>query len=332
MICLWKQCRFPAADNGVSRGSILLIALWSIFLLSAFAVVLGYEVRQKLTLVSRLELREKSFFAAQAGVLKGIAELKKEGPVAIVSLKDKWNNNPEFNGLSIGEAKADIRIVDEERKININRADFTVLSKVFQSILKWDQTRAAELAACVVDWRDADDALTLPAGSAETAYYKELPHPYAAKNADFEVLDELLFVRGMDTCSYAKVMDYVTIYGNGKVNINTASKEVLMALGLDEDISDKILAFRSGRDKIEGTDDDNVFVSAAEIISGLASEYTFSEQQKNTLSEVIVKYLDTKSANFTIDVTVGIHNRPDTGKVSCVVTRMGKILYWQVTK
>jgi type II secretory pathway component PulK len=52
----------------------------------------------------------------------------------------------------------------------------------------------AELAASIVDWRDADDEVT--SGGAESEYYLLLADPYYCKNAPFETLDELLLVKG----------------------------------------------------------------------------------------------------------------------------------------
>jgi hypothetical protein len=53
-----------------------------------------------------------------------------------------------------------------------------------------------DVAAAIVDWRDEDsDAMT---NGAESDYYLSLPEPYYAKNAPFETVDELLWVRGID--------------------------------------------------------------------------------------------------------------------------------------
>lgn len=50
-----------------------------------------------------------------------------------------------------------------------------------------------DLAAAMVDWRDADDELT--PGGAESEHYLAQPEPYQARNGAFETVEELLLVR-----------------------------------------------------------------------------------------------------------------------------------------
>ena len=60
------------------RGSILIFTLFVLCLLTVFCVQLGYGVRQKLTLVSRLETRQRLRLAADAGIKIGIAVVREE--------------------------------------------------------------------------------------------------------------------------------------------------------------------------------------------------------------------------------------------------------------
>lgn len=76
-------------------------------------------------------------------------------------------------------------ITDEAGKLNVNSASAAVLSKL--------PNMTTEIAAAIVDWRDADD--TPGSGGAESSYYLTLPTPYQAKNAPFESVDELLMVK-----------------------------------------------------------------------------------------------------------------------------------------
>ena len=45
-----------------------------------------------------------------------------------------------------------------------------------------------------------------------------------------ESLDELLLVNGMTKDIFERIKDYVTVWGSGMVNINTAGREVLWLL------------------------------------------------------------------------------------------------------
>ena len=76
-------------------------------------------------------------------------------------------------------------VTDEAGKLNVNSASAAVLGKL--------PNMTTDIAAAIVDWRDADD--TAGSGGAESAYYLTLPTPYQAKNAPFESVDELLMVK-----------------------------------------------------------------------------------------------------------------------------------------
>ena len=87
----------------------------------------------------------------------------------------------------------------------------------------------------IQDWRDPNEEHRL--NGAESDYYPGLPGPYRSKNADFE--------RGRAAAGAGDhpgdplrpsrtpgLAEYLTVWGTGAVNVNTASPVVLRALGL----------------------------------------------------------------------------------------------------
>lgn len=323
----------------------MIVALWSLCLLSAFAVILNYQVRQALVLANRLDQKDKLRLIAEAGVLQGIMELKNDPERTYFSLGDSWSDNPgAFQNMQVGDGQVSLTYdyfdnksgllatgygcVDEESKININKAELKVLARLFKVVLPCDDTLAQELAACILDWRDADSELSLPSGSAEYFYYSGLSSSYAAKNSPLEVPEELLLVKGFSDNVFEKIKDYVTIYGEGRVNINTTSEVVLFALGLDEDIAKKIILYRLGEDGVRGTLDDNVFVLNAEIVPRLSQAFPFSASQVEQINGVAAQFLGVSSSNFSIRATARLNAR-NFLTVSSVVKRNGKILYWR---
>ena len=329
------------------KGSILLLVLWSLCLLGTFALILSYGVRQRLALVGRLDERDQLHFIAEAGVKKAIAQLKNEESKTYDALKDGWSNNPgAFKDIELGEGRFSVTynylneqsgfletgygLVDEESKLNLNKAGLAALERIFKIAAGLNEVEAQELAASIVDWRDEDSALSIPWGSAEDSDYRDLAYPYEAKDADFEVLEELLLVKGMTKESFEKLRPYVTIYGNGKVNVNTASRVVLLALGFSDDLAEKILSFRSGEDKVCGNADDNVFESASELASKLAGPYRLNDSEIAQLNAISGQDLNTNSRNFMVRSVASLNNRKITSEVVAVVSREeGKVLSWQ---
>jgi type II secretory pathway component PulK len=82
-------------------------------------------------------------------------------------------------------AQARWGLEDEASKINLNYAPAEVLARLPRV------TR--EIAAAIVDWRDADQ--NAGEGGAEDEYYSTLNPPYKCKNQPFETVEELLLVR-----------------------------------------------------------------------------------------------------------------------------------------
>jgi type II secretory pathway component PulK len=319
---LLKQSAYRWALNS-SGGSILLITLWSLFLLAAFAVTLGYEVRQKATLSNRLDVRERLYLLAEGGILKGISKLTEENSREFLTLNY-------LNGIS-GQSTPDffVSASDEEAKININKCGLEELSRLFQIVLGFEETKAQELAACIIDWRDPDEQLSLALDSAESPYYKNLAHPYGAKNADFEIFDELLLVKDVTPQIYQRIKPYITLYGSGKINVNTASIEVLAAIGFSKELADKIILFRSGKDTLEGTPDDSVFASVPDISVKLSQAYQLGEPELEQLKLISDMHLEVSSGHFLISSTAKLQNSKLANRISCVADNQGKILYWQ---
>lgn len=338
-----KRLVSPAAID--KKASILILVLWAICFLAGFAIILGYGVRQKLALAYRLEERDKLRLVAEAGIKKAIIELTREIPESYAALADQWSNNPAvFKDIGISGYRVDIcynyldeksglyetryGLIDEERKININRAPRIVLERLFGIVLGFDEVKAQELAAAIVDWRDADSELSIPIGSAESAYYRSQKYPYEAKDSSFEVLRELLLVKGMDEEIFKKIKGYLTIYGNFRVNINTATKAVLLALGMSEDLAEKILLFRAGEDGIAGTSDDNIFDTPGNILPRLSQFYHLSASEIALLSTIVEQFLGANSNNFTVRCTAGLQEKKSSQEVISVIDRSGRILSW----
>jgi type II secretory pathway component PulK len=338
--------------KSISRdsGSILIIALWSICLLATFAVILSYGVRQKAALVKRLDEKSKLRLIAEAGAERAIIELcakdiEEEG-ADYDAFDAGWSNDVMvFKNVSVGDGQFSVSydvpnekseltetrygLVDEESKININKADQFLLRRLFKIALDFNDGKAQQLAAAIVDWRDSDSQLSVPLGSAEDSDYRALKYPYESKDAEFEVPDELLLVKDMDEELFAKLKGLITIYGSGKININTAPSAVLLCLGLGASTVNKIMAFRYGDDNILGTEDDGVFVNHAEIVPKLSRFQPLSDSEAAELSQAANQYLVVKSTIFSARSIAKVAGGRGTAEVICFIDRDGNILYWQ---
>jgi general secretion pathway protein K len=152
--------------------------------------------------------------------------------------------------LELEGAKVDIAIADEQGKFNVNNlADGNGRSEVDVAAFRRLLARAGlpeSLADAVVDWIDADDEPTRPAG-AEDAYYVALEPAYRAANRPLADIGELLLVKGFTEAGVRRLSPYLTaLPGATKVNVNAASAELIAAIlpGVPESKARSIVAAR----------------------------------------------------------------------------------------
>jgi general secretion pathway protein K len=323
------------------RGSIFVITLWTLLLLSSLALSLGVVVRQKVSLIARLSDRDNLYFITQAGINRAIAELRFEDLTPTYdSLSEGWANNPAIfkevpmgiGSYTVGVAGAEgsmrYGLVDEESKININKADVDILVRLLQHAGRPSE-EAEELAYHIKDWADADSFFQHPRYGAEDSDYKNLDDPYEAKDADFEIIDELLLVKDMDETTFERIKGLVTVYGQGGVNINTATAEVLQIIGLDERLIELVLSFRKGEDLTEGTVDDKVFAQPTGIAAELSQYYPLAPSEVAQISNLASQGQLVTRADYFMIRSVGQLSSGGDLEIQAVVDRQGQVQYWR---
>lgn len=329
------------------KGSVLIISSWTLFLLCTLAIYLGAGILQKINLVKHLDTIDSLHLIAEAGVNTALSRLVEVDPTpSYDTLNEPWSNNPQvFKGKKIGRGEFNVGydyvedkvqktrygLIDEEGKVNINTSDSKVLERlIIQLLADVSENEALELALCIVDWRDSDSFYQHPVYGAEDSDYKDLEEPYEAKDSDFEILDELLLVKGITRERYDRIKDYMTIYGSGRVNINTAQIQVLLSLGLSAATVDKIAAFRNSSDKASGTSDDGFFSSPEEITKTLKGYYTLGGSEEAEINSLVDRgILSASSSYFMIKSTAVLENSKAKTTIVAVADRNRNIKYWR---
>jgi general secretion pathway protein K len=329
------------------RASILLIALWSISLLTVLAVIVGSQVRQRLVAVGRLEERSQARYLLDTGVTSCISVLRRLEKTEKDTLADRWSSDPESFRMIVsgegycsvsyqadtGQVKDQLQVrygmQDEESKININKAGAVLLQRLLLAT-GVNEGQAQEIAFSIVDWRDADSEVSSPTGSAEDSWYRNTAVPYEAKDAPFESLDELLLVRGMTGNVFERIKKYITIYGSGKININTAPPVVLAASGLSQELADKLVALRSGKDGISGSEDDISFNSPQEMSSRMSAEPGITEAQQLMLNAAVEQNVySCRSTYFSGRLSAWLKKNRPALEAECVFERDGTLVAYR---
>jgi len=221
-------------------------------------------------------------------------------------------------------------VVDEASKMNINRVDREMLQRLIEFVVGTEEGSAQNIATGIYDWHTFGDSEI--EGFFSDDYYQNLEHPYEEKKADFETLDEILLVKGMNDRVYNRLINYVTIYSNGRVNVNTASAPVLFALGLEEKTVGKILFIRRGPDGMESTADDVIFPD--NNIKGLMNQFFILEPEEvEVIDDLLARALigaGLESPYYGIRSRARFSFSEETKEIRCVFNlNNGKIVYWR---
>lgn len=332
------------------QGSILIFALWTLVVLTTFSIYLGFGVRQRMIMVQRLESRHKLYLAASSGVRKAIAMLhaayeKNDQPLSVVSAKAfLMNNIRDFRSIDLGDVTVDIErkildktfdknekhygMIDEASKININFADKRSLVRLFQAVFGWDAEGSEGLAIAIIDWRTP--GTTTLKGFFSQEYYKNLRYPYEPKGRDFELVEELLLVEGMRKDIFERLRHFVTVYGDGRVNVNTATFPVLYAIGFTSDVAKDIIQKRIGFDDIEGTADDITFRSTEDFAAAMSVLSMFTENDALFVRELHGSQKITTTSDFySIQAKGYAVGGKQQNTVRCVYDAAARtIVYW----
>ena len=228
--------------------------------------------------------------------------------------KDKSNYtwHPSTNPylIRIGDRDCYVFINDESGKINVNKVtDETRTSFVkFLTAFKLEELTAETITDSILDWLDKDDLHHI--NGAEKDFYTALPEPYEPKNGPFDSIEELALIKGVTPRIYELLRDHLTIYGPGKINVNYASKKVLLYIPtITPEIAEAIIQFRDKNGKIKRLDELKEILGQFGIIGAdfqkitnyltiVDSNYmtinsiSYSNKMKNSYKIVILKKMD----------------------------------------
>ncbi|MFH1201665.1 MAG: hypothetical protein V1674_02085 [Candidatus Omnitrophota bacterium] len=359
------------------NGSILIITIWIMVILALFSFGLAHRALIELRLVRFSRDKIKAEYLADAGLVCAQQELAKDAN-SYDGLNERWSSGFDsdkqeyiFKDVKLKEGSFTISynllrdqthpqiiygICDEERRLNINRCRDPGLVRQALAILlsSLEVEEPEEIVNTLVDWIDPDTQ----------AFGNALEEPFF-KNDIFKAKEELIDVltsffynkRGLNKDEarhnaieiFLKVRDNITVWGNGQININTASPQVLKAIfsislannnveGATETEIDgllnKITVYRQGPDAKEFSQDDNYFTRADSgyIIDTLGS-YTepLTTAQRNIMSFMLANQLIAVKSNiFSIESKGTVNSVSRIKKIVVSKSQPPQLLYWHI--
>ncbi len=235
------QIKLPALRrNGRrQRGVALLATMMAVALLTIlimdFTTSTSIAYRSAANQANQL----RAYYLARSAVNVGLALIGDDARKAALSNAPRVDSLQSIwalplPALPVDGGWANLSIVDEARKLNINQlvapngqvnqAFAETLTRLL-TILGLDPT---QIVPPLIDWLDPDSIVT--PGGAESDYYLRLMPPYEARNGPMPTIGDLRLVRGINETTFRRLRNFLTTTPSVRVNINTAPPEVLMAV------------------------------------------------------------------------------------------------------
>ena len=238
-----------------NRGIALIVVILMVSVIVGLTVELNRATRDELYYAANLSDGIRLYYIAKSGFYGGEALLMEDAN-NFDALTEDWANMELLSQQSeayFRQGSFLVRIEDETGKIPVNKMvaagaakdvpknDSSVKGLLIRLLrlpdFKLDDDRVYEIVDSIQDWLDKDDEVT--GGGGENSYYRTLGKAYSCKNGLLDCMDELLMIKGVSEALYfgtketPALKDFLTLYGEGTININTAPGLVLRALSVD---------------------------------------------------------------------------------------------------
>jgi len=265
------------------QGAALMVALWVLVILSLIVGSFAFEVNLEGMIVSHKRKKFRAEMMARSGMEYAKAILDQRNNAKELEIEDMAEDRDGFlqaalyikRGLSTSSTiefedggKFTVTLESAEAGRNINLLTREQWLDIFEMAnvpsTEWDA-----MIDCLQDWIDKNDLHQLDGAESDDPFYEEAGYP--VKNGPLDSVEELLLVKnwGADIL-YGKpadeesdqiigIADILTVWGDGKVNLNTASEDLLLSYSEYEDWElAGVMEARMGEDGEQGTLDDGI--------------------------------------------------------------------------
>ena len=336
-------------QTSCASGIALIIVMVVIFMMSILAGGFAFSMKVEMRLAQNHNAEPEMAWLGRSGVELARYVLAQQLLVAnepYDGLNQKWAGgtgvtNESLADISLennelGSGSFSVKIIDMERKFNINAAaSDPIILKQAMNLVGMDAADSSAIVDSIMDWRDTDDDPHV--SGKESDYYLSLNPPYVAKNGPIDDITELLLIYGVtpemfwgpggiDRSASASLprsslpprqqlgfqtpsqnetvvglIDLFTPISGRMVNVNTASAAVLQLLpGIDANVAHEIVRARSGPDSTEGNEDDTPFRNVGELIN-------VPGMNRGAVGQ-LARYFTVRSGTFEVTVTARVGN------------------------
>jgi general secretion pathway protein K len=240
---------------GNSRGVALILTILIVSLIVALTLQFNRTMRTHVASAGNIGHGLKALYVAKSGITFALAMLKADDDDPKVdSVLDDWADPENLARITSavlqelsGGGHFELKIEDLSGKIPINQlvlADKEIvkreIAKIFERFLNLEDfgledEKVDTIVDSVKDWVDNNDLNSDEFRESEDDYYMSLEKPYHCKDGPLDALEELRLVRGMKPEEmapelFSSIVQHISVFGDEKININTADPLVLSSL------------------------------------------------------------------------------------------------------
>ena len=278
-----------ASEPTGQRGVALILVLWVLALVSALILAFLGSADTALHIARNDDAAAQAQTLAESGVTLAILALNDPAPAT------RWQADGSVHRVSFGGGTIEIKVADENGKIDLNVAPPELFIGLFRTLGASDDAATA-MAAAIIDWRSGNTGGGNTGASADNS---AAPAP-----RQFFDVSELAQVPGVSRDMYRRAAPFLTVYSfSPYINPMTAPAEVLQSLpGVDEAAIGSFLASRAQ----SGGDATTVgpVPAAGDMAVSPVSTVTITARAQVTggryTREAVVSLTATPSAPFTI--------------------------------
>ena len=237
-----------AHDRG---GFVSVLVLILVLTLAILLLEFSHRGQFELGATDNARRSQQALRGADAGIACAISAIRADPGLNRDEVRNLFDGEAE---IVVGNSRCVVRVTPENGRLNVNRlvengaivrprvAQFLRLIDVLNAHHRDGAPFGYGIVPAAIDWVDPDDNPTVLSfvgrenTGAEASFYRKQDPPRVCRNAPFDTLDELLRLRGMTPeflnggDETAGLRDVLTVYGDGRIDINAAPAAVIFSL------------------------------------------------------------------------------------------------------
>ncbi|UCC25399.1 MAG: general secretion pathway protein GspK [Gemmatimonadales bacterium] len=215
-------------------GVALMLAVWVLLVLGFASLQVLAQVRGRVDVATVARTQTVARYAAESGVVAARALLEElvqgaDSPEAQARVFGEFQRIIETWGVQeLRSARYQVVVEDLNARVDLNESREEVLHGLFRQFV--GDARAAELLDALWGWGlEGEAGQVQPVETPEASADEALLRASVADRPPLMHLEELALMQGFDEALVAELAPYVTVRGDGLVNVNSAPLPVLTA-------------------------------------------------------------------------------------------------------